>query len=55
MAEEAARRTSTWVAGVFSALVLAAGVAAGIATGEWWPLLCASGLVVLPAAVRRRG
>ncbi|WP_190278847.1 hypothetical protein [Cellulomonas sp. B6] len=42
-----------WVAGVFSAIVLAAGVAVGVTTGEWWALLCASGLVILPLARRR--
>ena len=42
-----------WVAGVFSAIVLTAGVAVGVTSGEWWALLCASGLVILPIARRR--
>ncbi|WP_046528450.1 MULTISPECIES: hypothetical protein [Cellulomonas] len=47
------RKPFGWVAVVFSALVLTAGVVVGAVTGEWWALLCASGLVVVPLAGRR--
>lgn len=42
-----------WVAVVFSALVLTAGGVVGVVTGQWWAVLCASGLVILPFAWRR--
>ncbi len=50
--EDAGRGPFGWVAVLFSLLVLAAGLAVGVVTGQWWALLCASGLVVLPVAAR---
>lgn len=44
---------TTWIAVVFSAFVLGSGLAVGLFTGQWWALLCASGLVVLPLSARR--
>ncbi|MFS0703981.1 hypothetical protein AB6N23_05595 [Cellulomonas sp. 179-A 9B4 NHS] len=52
--QDAGRTPFGWVAVLFSLLVLAAGLAVSVATGQWWPLLCASGLVIVPAAASRR-
>lgn len=48
------RRPFGWVALLFSALVLTAGLIVSVQTGEWWALLGASGLAVVPVTVRRR-
>ncbi|WP_418275908.1 hypothetical protein ACNHYB_13755 [Isoptericola jiangsuensis] len=52
-AEPVERTVTTWIAVSFSAFLLGSGLAVGVLTGEWWALLCASGLVVLPLSVRR--
>jgi hypothetical protein len=51
--EPVERTLTTWVAVVFSAFVLGGGLTVGLLTGEWWALVCASGLVILPLTARR--
>ncbi|QDW63980.1 hypothetical protein [Oerskovia sp. KBS0722] len=48
------RKPFGWVAVLFSTVVLAAGLIVSLVTGQWWALLCATGLVIIPVAGRRR-
>jgi hypothetical protein len=50
------RERRRWlIAGVvFSILIVSAGFVVSVTTGEWLALLCATGLVIVPAAASRQ-